>query len=426
MIRSAGLRQQLTAGILAYLVVLSLVVAAHGFIVNERAEQLVWESLLKSELDHLLERRAADPEYAWVDTETLKLYGPGGSAPPAELAALPAGVHDEIRVGKQQVVALVSKVGDDTVALALDISHFEGAERALTLTMLASTAVVVAFLALLTHLGAGWLARPLTAMANAISSWAPDHSGQRVVLEGSAPREAKVIATALNDYLGRLEQFVERERAFVNIASHELRTPIAVMAASAEVTLDCGVQPPAAEANVKDILSTVRDMERLVALLLALAKDPERLHAAAEPVDLATLVPTIVADHAFLAASKELEIEVDATQSSRVRAPVQIVRAAIGNLVRNAIENSERGVIRVTTAAPAAVTITDPGHGMSHEELSAIYTRRVRSGEIGASGGIGLDLIKRLCEHLGWQLSFSSSPGRGTTAVLDFAAAGLP
>ena len=84
---------------------------------------------------------------------------------------------------------------------------------------------------------------------------------------------------------------VERERAFLNMASHELRTPIAVIAGSAEVALDAPVDPSAVRPSLERILRTARDMERLVALLLALAKDPARLQAVAEPVALKVVVP---------------------------------------------------------------------------------------------------------------------------------------
>jgi signal transduction histidine kinase len=55
---------------------------------------------------------------------------------------------------------------------------------------------------------------------------------------------------------------------------------------------------------------------------------------------------------------------------------------------------------------------------MSPEEISAIYGRMARGG-LRDGGGIGLDLIARLCEHLGWRLRLSSDDGKGTEAVLD-------
>lgn len=416
-----ALKRRLTVGVLAYVLVVSLVVAAHGYVVNERAEHLVWESLLTSELEHFVARRAADAHSRWIDTETLKLYGePSGAAIPADFRKLPPGVHDEVRTPTGQFVALVSSIGAEPVVLALEISDLERRERRLIVTMTLSVAAVAAVLALLAHLGAGWLVRPLAAMVDTISSWAPERSGQRLPIDAAAPRETAVIAAAFNDYLDDLDRFVERERAFLNTASHELRTPIAVVAGSAEVALDARGDPGAVRPNLERILRTARDMERLVALLLALAKDPARLIAAAEPVVLDLLVPSIVDDHRYLAEPKELAFEVVCSHAAIIRAPSQIVRAAIGNLVRNAIENSDRGVIRVE-AAGTRVVIADPGHGMSDEEMAAAYTRRARAGAV-SGGGIGLDLIERLCAHLGWVLTFESPPGRGTRVVLDFGA----
>ena len=77
--RRSGLRQRITIAALAYLLLVAVVVATHGYIVNERAEHLVWESLLESELEHFNARLAVEPSYRFADTETLKLYGPHGA-----------------------------------------------------------------------------------------------------------------------------------------------------------------------------------------------------------------------------------------------------------------------------------------------------------------------------------------------------------
>ena len=201
------------------------------------------------------------------------------------------------------------------------------------------------------------------------------------------------------------------------MASHELRTPLAVLASSIEVEID---RRGAGDPVLTHLLNTVRDMERLVSMLVVLAKDPARLRAVDEAVDLAALIPAIVADHDFLARHKELSFALALEPTCKVAAPPLVARAAIGNLLRNAIENSDRGVIRITTSADAKVTIADPGHGMSDEEMSAVYTRLARSGESAAAAtGIGLELISRLCEHLGWRLEFRSERDKGTTATLD-------
>jgi signal transduction histidine kinase len=408
---------------LAYLAIVTIVVATHGYLVNERAELVVWESLLRTEMTHFIERRATDPGYQWSDTDALRLYGPPSDRPvPEAFASLSPGVHDDVVTPDGEFVVFVNDSPEGVAAIALEVSKFERGEHDLGLILGASTVAVVAILVFITHLGAGWVVRPLTSLAKQIASFAPDRPGQRVPVEGSSPREAEVIADALNGYLHRLDQFLVRERTFVNMASHELRTPITVIASSAEVALDRCSSTCEASNYLTHILTTARDMERLVSMLVALAKDPARLRGADETVDLATLIPLIVADHEFLARHKELSFELDLRPSEPIRAPTQVTRAAIGNLLRNAIENSDRGVIRIASSAAAQVTIADPGHGMSDEEMSAVYTQLARTGQVLGTAGIGIELISRLCEHLGWQLRFTSELGMGTTATLDFGA----
>ena len=162
---------------------------------------------------------------------------------------------------------------------------------------------------------------------------------------------------------------------------------------------------------------TARKVEQLISLLLTLAKDPSRLADSSDRVALDQLLPEIIEDHRHLTRDKDLTLVLEAMPSCDIVAPLTIVQAAIGNLLRNAIENSDRGEIRISLQADATVVIEDPGHGMSPEEISEIYARLARGGGRDG-GGIGLELISRLCEHLGWKLAFSSVPGRGTRTTL--------
>ncbi|MBP6799456.1 MAG: HAMP domain-containing histidine kinase, partial [Luteimonas sp.] len=220
-----------------------------------------------------------------------------------------------------------------------------------------------------------------------------------------------------NDYLARNERFVERERTFVNTASHELRTPVAVIDGAAEIGLQAGADADAARHQLLRIQRISRDMRQLIALLLALAKDPSRLAQASEPIELPRLLSDIIDDHRYLTAGKSLQLRLSAPEACRIVAPPGIVRAAIGNLLRNAIEHSGNGTIEVELRRDATVVIRDPGHGMSPEQVSAIYGRLARGGTL-QGGGIGLDLIARLCEHLGWRLDIASDPAHGTVATL--------
>jgi len=400
-----------------YAVALTGAVMLHGFLVNEFAENLVWESLLQRELENHLQRTAEDPSYQWRHTDSLQLYStPGQVAPPA-LSALPEGVHDDFWLNGRETVVLVQRVDGVNYAIVLDIADLEAQEATLTLFVAGLALILVVVMGLMVAWGLRRSLRPLLSLADDIGALAPDRAGQHVTVGRKASSELHIIANSLNDYLHRQDEFVERERVFNNTASHELRTPIAVIGGAAELALDQPGLLPAVRHQIQRIRRTARDVEHLITLLLTLAKDPARLMRTDDVVLLHELLPEIIDDHRHLLRGKALSIVVDELAPSSVSAPPHLVQAAIGNLLRNAIENSDQGDIHIRLETDATVVIQDPGHGMTPEEISRIYTQIARGGSR-EGGGIGLELLGRLCEHLGWTLSIMSTPGRGTLSQL--------
>lgn len=413
-----GLRRRIVASVVCYTVLISIATVLHGYWVNEQAEQRLWESMLQTELAQWMQRRG-EQDHRWQDTEDLRMFGRAIAQPiPPEFQSLPPGVHDEVGKDGRLHVVLVDGNGPDRTVLALDITEMERRETTLSLAMLASAVLVILFLAAVTYFGAQWLLRPLTSLSSAIRGLRAGAQRQQIDIDLRDPEEIAIIAGALNEYLRSIDSFVERERAFLRMASHELRTPIAVIAGAAEVSIEQrGIEQ--ARPHLARIQGTARNMQDLLALLLVLAKDPARLGETATAVDLAELVPRILADHEHLMQGKELTCAFGTMRSVRVVLPVPIAQAAIGNLVRNAIENSNRGVIVISVNEAGAIVIEDPGVGMSAVEASRLQARLARKGE-GVGDGIGLDLIARLCEHLGWTLSLQPSAAGGTIAELNF------
>jgi signal transduction histidine kinase len=412
------LKHRILRWLFLYAVLLSAAVLAGGYVIHERVEHLAWESLLRSELDYYGQRLQANPGYRWRDTDTLRLFGVAGAPPlPANLTSLELGLHDDMVLDGVNSVVLVEQIDGKPVAMALNLTEFEGVEGIITATVAAGTVIVILILGLVVMWRLGLVIQPLAMLARQIEELKPAEPDQKVVLEADASTELVVIAEAFNDYLRRNQSFVEREHAFIAISSHELRTPIAVIAGASELVLDQADVPSAARNQVARIHRTARKVEQLISLLLTLAKDPSRLADSSDLVALDQLLPEIIEDHRHLTRDKDLTLVLEAMPSCDIVAPLTIVQAAIGNLLRNAIENSDRGQIRISLQADATVVIEDPGHGMSPEEISEIYARLARGGGRDG-GGIGLELISRLCEHLGWNLSFSSVPGRGTRTTL--------
>lgn len=412
-----SLQQRIVLGLLGYMLLLGVIIIGLGYGVHETAERHAFKAILRAELVEYLRRSRDDAAYRWSDTETLALRVSALDAADAPFAALPEGLHDEVHADGREYVVLIRIDGSRRIALWLDISDFEARERSLLRLVLSLAALLVAALAL----GAAWLVRrlaePLRQLATAITALQPDSSSARLPLAAAASQELELIVNALNGFLDRNEAFVHRERAFIRSASHELRTPVAVIAGA----VDLALSQPQLTAETRSQLQRVRraavKVEQLLPLLLALAKSPERLRQASDDFDLGALLPEIVDDHRHLLGDKALQIDLAALPNCRLAAPLNIVQAAIGNLLRNAIESSDSGTIRVALSAAGVVCIEDPGQRMTPEQISALYARHARGQAHDA--GIGLELVARLCEHLGWRLSFEARACGGTRVTLD-------
>lgn len=404
--------------LLAYLAMISLAVFSVGNYVHEHAEHSAWRALLNSELDSILHHIENEPGYRWQDSDTLRLFHLDDGVAPASLLTLHPGLHDGVMVNERESAVMVRVTPHGRMALVLDINDFHELEQFATRWVMLAGVVMILVTVLMASFGVGRLVRPLSSLARRIDELRPGTPGQRVEVDPRASSELYVIANALNDYLARNEQFVERERVFISTASHELRTPIAVITGAAELALGQPQVPERARAQMQRVHRTAQGVEQLIQLLLVLAREPARLAALKERIALDELVPEIIEDHRHLLGDKDLRIEVDALAQVQIIAPLGVVQAAIGNLLRNAIENSGRGTIHVAVSAQAVVTLQDPGHGMSPEEISAVHARMAR-GDRNEQSGIGLELIARLCEHLGWALQIEPSQPRGTRVILD-------
>ncbi|HEY1035333.1 MAG TPA: sensor histidine kinase, partial [Pseudoxanthomonas sp.] len=134
MISRRSLRSHILMWLGGYALLLTVAVMLHGFLVNEIAERLVWDSLLKTELEHHLQRNADDPRYRWSDTDDLQLYTSTDARPlPREVVGLPEGIHDELVMGDREVLVLVRTIEGVKYTLVLDITELESQEDTLTL-----------------------------------------------------------------------------------------------------------------------------------------------------------------------------------------------------------------------------------------------------------------------------------------------------
>jgi signal transduction histidine kinase len=214
----------------------------------------------------------------------------------------------------------------------------------------------------------------------------------------------------------RLDGFVAREQLFTSAAAHELRTPLAVIQGATEVLAEQQDLPPAATRATARLQRAVREMREFIEALLFLSREERRDDAERARCDLRRIVLQLGDDYRALKNGKALTIEVTATDELWLDAPPALPAIVVSNLLRNALEHTATGEIRIVLDG-RTLSITDTGEGIPADAQALLFTRGFTTK---AGGGMGLHLTKRICDRFGWRLTIASTSGKGTTASVEF------
>lgn len=230
--------------------------------------------------------------------------------------------------------------------------------------------------------------------------------------------EVGTLASALEQSMKRLESFVKREHQFTRDASHELRTPVTVIKGAVELLRNhlnsgerCVMRP------LERIQRQVTHMQHIIEALLWLSREnlsPEKK----QPFSVLPLVREIIAENRRLIADKSIELKLVSEGDPVLSVPATLFRIALTNLIQNAARYSANGHITVCVRGDR-VLVSDTGSGIDSSDLDKIVLPNVRGA--GSNGfGLGLSIVHRLCDRLGWQLAIESEVNHGTTVQLIF------
>ena len=386
------------------------------FAAHDVAQRLM-DQTLRAELEDYMARRARNPHSLPPDTASLRGYVAEGAPDeriPPEVRNLPPGQHEVSLGGAPFRVAVADRDGDRYYILFSEERQRRREQR--FLGYLVAGAVVMTLLA---AIGGLWLAgrviAPVTDLARAVTDAAPENP-LHLTKQGEPDDEIADLAGAFDHYLAQLAAFVERERAFAADASHELRTPLAVIRGAAEVLADDPDLSAAQAARVARIERAAADMTDLISALLLLAREETApVEAACDAVQVAR---DCIARYQPLALARGTTLNLAAPDPVRLHVPPAMVAIVVANLVHNALVHTEHGVIAVRLDADR-LTVSDTGVGIGEEEIHQVFQRYHRGPE-SSGAGIGLSLVKRICDRHGWRIALDSPATGGTTATLRF------
>ena len=231
--------------------------------------------------------------------------------------------------------------------------------------------------------------RPLRVIAETARRIGVDNLRERVP-EPRTRDEPAELARVLNQTFDRLEASFEQVRRFSADASHELKTPLALMRLNAE-RLRARATNPEDETGLGELLEAIARMQTVIDRLLFLAKaEGGALRAEARPVDVAELVAELAEDASALLEDAGARFEAVACDAGELRGDGALLRQLLLNLIANAARVSPRGG-RVTLEARRGaggawrLAVTDEGPGLPAEQLERVFGRFVRFEPAGAA-----------------------------------------
>jgi signal transduction histidine kinase len=248
--------------------------------------------------------------------------------------------------------------------------------------------------------------------------------GQRISLP-PARDEIHRLGTVLNATLDRLEQSFHQASRFSADASHELKTPLAVLRSSIESMLAASTGHPETQEGLTGLLEETRRLSAIIESLLLLARaDAGKLQLDLQPGDLVEVIRLCADDAVIFFEREHLQMELELPSAAPARFDGARLSQILLNLFENARKyNREHGRVKIRLCARAGnweIRIANTGPGIRTEDVPRLFTRFFRGEHSSEKSGqgLGLSLSRELARAHGGDLVLTPDEPDWTTFLL--------
>ncbi|MGA1742552.1 MAG: sensor histidine kinase [Pseudohongiellaceae bacterium] len=412
----ASLRMRLILALVIIVTVTSTLFAGGVILIKQQLEAVIFGNMVHEQLEVLQqqldsgtysENSLFDNWMLYTEAETMAL--------PAELSALTPGTYHSVIVDGNYYQVEVGERNGHKIYLTYDITDWENLEHQLLEMLAYGVGIVLLAAIFMGRQASKAVLAPVLSLAERVSGIQPKQRNVRIA-EDYQGNEISLIATAFDRYQERLDQFVDRERSFTASASHELRTPLSVMIGAVDV-LDSQEQNPVSKRALSRIKRACAEMLAFIEATLFLSREDSSTISQTTPVKVDNVIQSVLEDNISAAEEKGLRVSRELQSELSLQQPDSIVRIMVSNILKNAIEHTHQGEINITLAQ-GKLTISDTGSCIPEKDLPHIYDRSYTT-KVGGTG-LGLNLVKRICDRFNWQISVSSVEDKGTEVAIDF------
>ena len=307
----------------------------------------------------------------------------------------------------------------------IQIAEPEGELEEETYNLLAAIGIGLAastlFLAGLSYVLAGRVVKPIAAI-NRLARDINENTLEKRIPLGRSQDEIHELSTRLNHMFDRLQYSFARQKQFLADASHELKSPIAMLRLFFDETTQRPDLPEDFYRQLDTQGSNVLRMDRLVRTLLELSILEIKGSLALEPFDLAEVGRLVAADFEPFMEEAKLRLETEIPGHIEIWGDKDRIRRALINIFDNAVKyNKDDGRVRFTVTEEKSrvrLSLYNTGPGIPADDLPRVFDQfyrvdKSRSSESGGAG-LGLSIVREIVRLHGGEITIDSQPGQWT------------
>ncbi|MGZ8185965.1 MAG: sensor histidine kinase [Methylobacter sp.] len=419
-----GLHYKLVKAFLLQILLISLAILLAVFSAEKIVEDLLVRKALQGEADHFWMLYQKNPDIPTPNTLYLRGYlalNNDYSEVPEDFHNLHAGYFRTKLEGRKPIVYVEDR-SNARLYLVFDEEKVAALAFYFGVVPLSLVLVLIYLFAWLSYRQSRDAISPVIQLAQIVEKFDFHSQGLAELdlsgLRRTADSDVAKLIDALDHFTERLELFIDREQNFTRDASHELRTPLAVIKSALALLQKRQDYSPGERLSLSLIENTLGDMEGLIDTLLLLARE-ESSPLPEEDVLINDLLTTLIEQVNRAVSNERISLEIEQSCLLSIPAPEKVLSILFTNLLRNAFKYTREGIISIAIDENR-VSVSDTGIGMERQQLQQVFEPfyRVQTGHNGH--GLGLTIVKRLCNRFGWKLKIRSKLGEGTCISVIF------
>ena len=390
----------------------------------ENVERRLIGEVLTSYADYYTRLHRIQPTLPPPNSAVIRGYTLGDEDPsgiPAYFGGLGPGLH-EVHQDREHHI-LIKDLDDVRLFLAYDAEHFQRHDDAMLWSLVASVLASLLISVVVGKWIAGRMLVPLQRLTQQVAQSAGAGPPAGWTDEYAGDNDLGPLAFAFEEYRRRVNAFIEREKEHTAQISHELRTPLAVMNGTVELLL----ADPQLSAKLRERILRMgeagKHMAEVVSGLLLLAREATATDRPAPLCSVEQALRAAIESHHYLLQGKTVEVNLRVNATPQLAAEPALLAIVLGNLIHNAYSYTASGAVNVQLDADS-VSVEDTGVGIASTDLPRVFEPHFRGGNTGGvpgGAGMGLPLVKRICDRYHWHIHLRSSRGKGAQVRLVFA-----